>query len=198
MKLPKTYVWVLAGGALFLGVLGVETVINSAPPPGPPKAADERTIKEIMDTMVDPSGDVVFESVQEGADQNGVTQKFPQSDVEWEEVRHALSILAQAPGLLTADGRKAAPPGTRSMSPLVENEPPEVDRLIAADRPGFVKAAKRFGDAVAKAQKAVEARDKDAYKASLDGIAKGCEACHLEFFYPNDKRAQDAAREDGI
>jgi hypothetical protein len=198
MKLGKTSTWVLAGVGLIVAVIGVETVLNSAPPPPPPKPTDTRTIKEIMDTMVDPNGDIVFESVREISDDRGVTREVPQSAADWEEVRHALSILAEAPGLLTAEGRRAAPPGARSLNPLVENEPEEVDRLIASDRKGFNNRAKRFGEAVAKAQKAVEAKDVAAYSASLDGIAKACEACHLEFFYPNDKRAQDAAREDGI
>jgi hypothetical protein len=46
--------------------------------------------------------------------------------------------------------------------------------------------------------KAVDAKDKDALFRSLDGIDKACENCHLHYWYPNDKRAQEAAKEDGI
>jgi hypothetical protein len=43
-----------------------------------------------------------------------------------------------------------------------------------------------------------DARDKDALLKSIDSIDKACENCYLHHWYPNDKRAQEAAREDGI
>jgi hypothetical protein len=46
--------------------------------------------------------------------------------------------------------------------------------------------------------KAVEAKDKDALLIGLDAIDKACESCHLRYWYPKDKRAQEAAKQDGI
>jgi hypothetical protein len=46
--------------------------------------------------------------------------------------------------------------------------------------------------------KAVEAKDKDALVLALDGIDKACESCHLHYWYPRDKRAREAAKEDGV
>jgi len=78
------------------------------------------TIKDIMDSMVDPSGDFMFESVVEIADANGITHKAPQTDEEWEQVRHRALILLEAPNLLIMEGRKVAKPGEKSKNPEVE------------------------------------------------------------------------------
>ena len=44
---------------------------------------------------------------------------------------------------------------------------------------------------------AVDAHDPRALQRALDGVDKACESCHLHYFYPNDKRAWQAAKEDG-
>jgi hypothetical protein len=156
------------------------------------------TIKDIMHSMVDPSGDFVFKSVQQIADEHGISEKAPKTDAEWEDVRQRLLVLLEAPNLLAAEGRLAARPKDRSMNPQVENEPEEVQKLLDADRPAFIRRARRLHDAAALAMKAVDAKDKDALFQALDGIDKACENCHLHYWYPNDKRAQEAAKEDGL
>jgi hypothetical protein len=156
------------------------------------------TIKDIMHSMVDPSGDFLFKSVQEIADEQGIRQKAPETDAQWEDVRDRLRVLLEAPDLLTTEGRLAARPKDRSKDPQVENEPDAVQKLLGADRSSFVRRARRLHDAAAVAMKAVDAKDKDALFHALDGIDKACENCHLHYWYPNDKRAQEAAKEDGL
>jgi hypothetical protein len=34
--------------------------------------------------------------------------------------------------------------------------------------------------------------------AKLVDVDKACESCHLRYWYPNDKRAQAAAKEQGV
>jgi hypothetical protein len=156
------------------------------------------TIKDIMHSMVDPSGDFVFKSVQQIADEHGIREKAPDTDADWKDVRDHLAVLLAVPEVLTTEGRMAARPKDRSKNPQVENEPDEVMKLLDADRPSFLRRARRLHDAAAVAMKAVDAKDKDALFRSLDGIDKACESCHLHYWYPNDKRAQEAARADGI
>jgi Cytochrome C' len=151
-----------------------------------------------MDSMVNPSGDFVFESVQEIADEHGITEKAPKTDEEWESVRRHLFVLLEAPNLLTMDGRKVARPEDRSRNPAVENQPEEVQRLVDADRQSFIRRARRLQDAAALAMKAVDAKDKNALFHAIEGIDKACENCHLHYWYPNDKRAREAAKQDGI
>jgi hypothetical protein len=156
------------------------------------------TIKDIMHSMIDPNGDYVFKSVQEIADDHGIREKAPKTDADWEDLRQHLLVLRDAPSILTTEGRLAARPRDRSRNPQVENEPAEVQKLLNADRPSFIRRARRLHDAAALAIQAVDAKDKDALFHAIDGIDKACENCHLHYWYPNDKRAQEAAKEDGI
>ena len=155
------------------------------------------TIKDIMHSMVDPSGDFLFQSVQTIADDHGVREKAPRTDAQWEDVRQHLTVLVEAQDLLTG-GRMAARPRDRSKNPQVENEPEEVQQLIDSNRADFNWRSHRLGDAASVAMKAVEAKDKDALVLALDGIDKACESCHLHYWYPRDKRAREAAKEDGV
>jgi len=154
------------------------------------------TIKDIMHSMVDPSGDFLFQSIQTIADERGVREIAPHTDAEWENVRERLMVLHEAPNLL--QGRRAARPTERSKNPQVENEPEEIQELLDADRSTFIRRAQKLQDAASVAMKAVDAKDKDALLLGLDGIDKACESCHLRYWYPKDKRAQEAAKQDGV
>jgi hypothetical protein len=154
------------------------------------------TVKDIMHSMVDPSGDFLFHSVRMIADERGVREIAPHSDAEWENVRERLKVLLEAPNLLP--GRRAARPRDRSKNPEVESEPEDIQKLLDADRSTFLRRAHRLRDAASAAMKAVDAKDKDALLLGLDGIDKACESCHLRFWYPNDKRAHEAAKQDGL
>src|SRR5215475_1149445 len=88
------------------------------------------TIKDIMDSMVDPSGDFMFESVVEIADERGITHKAPQTDEDWEGVRQHALVLLEAPNLLVMEGRKVAKTGEKSKNPQVELEPEQIQKLV--------------------------------------------------------------------
>ena len=180
-----------------IAVLLVALAACSKPAPQP-DLLKTATIKDIMDSMVDPSGDYMFEAVAEIADEHGITQKAPQTDEEWEEVRRRSLVLLEAPNLLTMDGRKVAQAGERSKNPQVELQPEEIQKLVDGDRPSFFRRARKLQDAAAQALKAVDAKDKDALFLAIGSIDKACENCHLHYWYPNDQRAQQAAKEDGI
>jgi len=156
------------------------------------------TVKDIMHSMVEPSGDFLFQSVQTIANEHGVIEKAPETGQEWDAVRQKLAILSEAPDLLVAPGRRAARPRDRSKNPQVESEPDEVQKLLDAERPDFIHRARRLQEAASVAMNAVDAKDKDALRLALDGIDKACESCHLHYWYPNDKRAREAAKENGV
>jgi hypothetical protein len=165
----------------------------------PVAAADTAnlSIRTIMASMVDPSGDFLFESVADIADERGITHKAPTTRREWEGVRHHLQVLVDAQKLLIIPGRRAAEPGDRSSNPAVENEPEQVQRLLDSEHSDFERRAQRLSAAAALGLKAVDAQDTTALFAAITAIDKACESCHLHYWYPNDKRAHQAAREEG-
>jgi hypothetical protein len=151
-----------------------------------------------MHSMVDPSGDFLFHSVQMISDDRGTREIAPQTDEQWEDVRQRVRILMNVPDLLSAPGLRAARPRDRSKNPEVEDEPAEVQQLLDANRPDFARRARKLGDAASVTMQAVDAKDKEALLRALDGIDRACEVCHLRYWYPKDKRAVDAARAAGI
>ncbi len=154
------------------------------------------TIKDVMHSMIDPNGDFIFQSVEQIADEHGVHQIAPKTDADWDDVRQHLAVLREAPNLL--EGRTAARPRDRSRNPESESEPEQIEKAVDADRPALMRRARRLQDAATEALQAADAKDKDALLQSIDRIDKACENCHLHYWYPNDKRAQEAAREDRI
>jgi hypothetical protein len=177
----------LAGGLsllLWMGALGA--------------ARGPATVKDIMHSMVDPSGDFLFHSVQMISDERGIREIAPQTDEQWQDVRTRVRVLLEAPEILSAPSRRAARPRDRSKNPAVENEPAEVQKLLDADRADFARRARKLGDAASVAMQAVDAKDKDALLRALDGIDKACEVCHLRYWYPKDRKAVEAARAAGI
>jgi hypothetical protein len=156
------------------------------------------TVKDIMDSMVDPSADFLFESIVEIADEKGITQKAPQTDEEWKQVRRRALVLLEAPNLLVMEGRRVAQPHERSENPQVELQPEEIQKLVDGDRPSFIRRARKLQDGAAMALKAIDSKDKTALFHAIESIDRACESCHLHYWYPNDRRAQEAAKEQGL
>ena len=184
-------------GALVASLL-VMAAACSRNEPSAADLADRATIKDIMDSMVDPSADVLFESVVEIADENGVTHKVPHTDEDWKQVHRHAVVLLEAPNLLVMDGRKVAQPHERSENPQVELQPEDIQKLIDGDRLSFVRRARSLQDAAAMALKAIEIKDSTALFHAIESIDRACESCHLHYWYPNDQRAQQAAKEQGL
>ena len=153
------------------------------------------TIKDIMDSMVDPSADFIFDSVAQIADEHGITEKAPHTDEEWKEVRRRAVQLLEAPNLLVMPGRKAALPGDRSQNPKIELQPEEIQKLIDGDHAAFAARALVLQDAAASALRAIDAKNAKGLFDAAGELDKACENCHLHYWYPNDERAQAAFKE---
>ncbi len=186
----KSYCWVL----LALTLIGT----GCRKSPQAPQLLRPAYIKDIMDSMVDPSGEFVFQSVQQISDEHGIREKAPQTDADWEAVRERLIVLLEAPNLLVMPGRKVAPPDVTSQNPGIELEPAQIQKAIDDNRTVFIRRARGLQDAAAVAMKAVEAKNKDALFQAEDGIDKACESCHIHYWYPNDQRARAIAESEGI
>jgi hypothetical protein len=183
---------------LVAGLIGAATACTKGDPQTAADLLRTATIRDIMGSMVDPSGDFMFESVAQIADENGITEKAPKTDEEWAEVRRHAVILLEAPNLLTMEGRQVALPGEKARFPEVELQPEEIQKMLDSDRPSFIRHARRLQDAASMALLAIDAKDKDALFRSIENVDKACEYCHLHYWYPNDKKAVEAAKERWI
>jgi len=165
-----------------------EPVLPASPQP---EFRPTATIKDIMDSIVDPSADELWESVATTVDATGVHDKYPQTDEEWKAVRRDAIRLLEGSNLLLIPGRHVAKAGEKSENPGIELEPEQMEALINQDRATFSQLAHNLHDSVMVSFKAIEARDKEALLASGAGIDEACEKCHMKYWYPNDVRPPD-------
>ena len=188
-----TTVACLVLGAVLL--VGTACRQAAAPEAAPPPLLHTATIKDIMDSMVDPSADYLFDAVSVVADEHGVTEKYPRTDEEWKEVRRRAMQLIEAPNLLLMPGRAVANPGDKAENAGIELEPAQIKALIDGDVNAFAARARVLQDAGMLALKASQDKNKEALFEAAGSIDKACENCHLHYWYPNDTRAQEAFKE---
>jgi cytochrome c556 len=143
------------------------------------------TIKELMDSVIDPAADDLWGSVEFIASQAGVEDRRPRTDEEWKAVRRRAITLIEATNLLVMQPRHAAPSGTQAGEG--ELTPAQIDKRIADSRPAFVQFAHGLEATAVKALRAIDKKDADALFEAGGEIDEACEACHLTYWYPNQK-----------
>ena len=142
------------------------------------------TIRDLMDSIIDPSADVVWGAVGSVVDQDGVHDTFPKTQEEWLNVRRGAIRIIEGSNLLMMPGREAAPPGSKSEAPGVELEPPEITALIKKNRRSFDAFARTLQALGIEAVRAIEAQDTAALLEIGGRIQDACEGCHQVFWYP--------------
>jgi len=152
------------------------------------------TIKDLMDSIVDPSADVVWGAVGTVVDQDGAHETFPKTQEEWLNVRRAAIRIVEGANLLMMPGREAAPPGSKSEAPGVELEPPEITVLIRKKRTSFDAFARALQAVGAEAVRASDAQDTAALLDIGGRMQDVCESCHQTFWYPGAKQPGAAAK----
>jgi len=160
--------------------------------PAEAQAAQDRkvytTIRDLMDSIVDPSADVVWGAVGTVVDQEGAHETFPKTQEEWLNVRRAAIRIIEGANLLMMPGREAAPPGAKSEAPGVELEPPEITALMRTNRTSFDAFARALQAVGAEAVRASDAQDTAALLDIGGRMQDVCESCHQVFWYPGAKQ----------
>src|SRR5262245_54272093 len=152
------------------------------------------TVKELMEHIVDPTADWIFDAAVINVTTKGVEEIVPKTDEDWLHVERGAMILAEASNLLKMQ-RAMAPPGTAGATPLRPDEPApelspkEIEAKVNANRDLGNKHADELRTVALAAQAIVKKRDVDGLFKIGSDIDRTCENCHLEFWYPGDKAA---------
>jgi hypothetical protein len=146
------------------------------------------SVKDIMDAVVDPNADVIWDSVATTISRAGTDEKMPRTDEEWKQVRRSAIALLEATNLLLIEGRRIANPGDKSENPEIELEPEAIQKLMDADRNAWVKYAHGLHDAAMVTLKAIDAKNVQALQDSGAELDVACENCHLHYWYPDQKQ----------
>lgn len=145
------------------------------------------TIREIMKSMIDPSANSLYNAVSSSVTSDGVKEKSPKTEEEWDEVRRQAITLIEASDLIVLTGRHVAGPAEVALNPRVQLSPAEIEAMIAKDRASWVKMAHDLHDSIRPALKAIDEKNPMALSDSTIAIDMTCESCHVKFWYP-DKR----------
>jgi hypothetical protein len=157
-------------------------------PPPDPQYRLTATVKDIMDSMVDPVADVIWNSVATIITKDGVEERAPRTDEEWAKVRHAAVTIAEATNLLMMPGRQIAKPGEKSENPGIELEPDEVAKLIRQNPANWATRVASLHASAVETLSAIDKKDVAGLVDSGEKLDQACERCHLDYWYPNDKR----------
>jgi len=145
------------------------------------------SIKDLMESIIDPSADVLWGAVTTVVDQEGIHETFPKTPEEWLDLRRAAVRIIEGANLLMMPGRDAAPMGTKSEVPGVELEPAQITALIKKKRKSFDAFAKALRVLGLEALRASDSKDVALLMEIGGRMEDVCEGCHKAFWYPNEK-----------
>jgi hypothetical protein len=180
----------ILGLLLFLGGCNASQPQSQTPAQPQTEYRTTATVKDIMDALVDPGSDYIWDSVETIVSAKGTEEKAPHTDEDWKQVRNHAIMLLEATNLLQIPGRHVAKAGEKAEDPKVELSPEQIEESINKDRASWINYAHGLHDATMAAFKAIEAKDAESLLNAGDGIDNACEKCHLQYWYPNEKRPE--------
>jgi hypothetical protein len=146
------------------------------------------SVKELMQYMLDPASDFIFDAVKIETTRKGTVEKVPKTDADWEKIRIGAVTIAEGAYLLKVP-RPSAPAGDENNSTgpdASELSPAQIKAKLEADPVLWnakIEALRNVGLEVleiVKTRKTAELWD-----ASYN-LDQACESCHLQYWYPGD------------
>jgi cytochrome c556 len=149
------------------------------------------SVKELMRFTIDPLADNIFDAVSWDITRKGIKETVPRSDEDWEKVKIGAVTLAEGIYLLKLP-RPFAPPGdvNNSTGPNPpELSPAQIQAKLDADPVLWDAKIEALRNVALEVLEVANKKDaKELFEASED-LDKACEACHLEYWYPGDRKA---------
>jgi hypothetical protein len=168
-------------------VTAVAPVAQAPATPPPPPFQIMASIQELMDAVIDPAADALWNSVSIVETTKGTVFHQPHSAEEWQNARRHAIALIEGTNLLVMDGRRLVAPGSpvldQGTSGVLSAE--EGQKLLDAQHPTFVQFARALREAGTQMLTSIDKKDPAGMMnagSAMDGV---CESCHLTFWYPN-------------
>jgi hypothetical protein len=177
-----------------LAVVAVASSCGSPPTAAPQSSVGSPmtpvlSVRELMEHIVDPQADYVFDAVGVDVGPNGAVETKPTTDEDWTRIERGAWVLAEASNLLKMQ-RKMAPDDVKPQGPGgPELAPHEIEAKVKANPQLWSSHADVLRDEALKVIAIVKARDADKLFDAGSRIDMACEGCHLDFWYPGDREA---------
>ena len=142
------------------------------------------TFQEVMDAVVDPAADYLWDAVSSKVDAQGTHDFVPHTAGEWHQLRQRAIVLVEAANLIAVPGRRVAhgnmtieQPAALDVHSIQQRLDTQHDQLL-----GFAAALRDISLTLVAD---IDRKDTAAiveHGATLDEV---CEACHKVFWYPD-------------
>jgi hypothetical protein len=180
--------WLFALAAcLALAIACRATAVTPAAEESPYRPSS--TVREIMQSVVAPSAQGLWDSVGTISNAKGTFDLEPRTDAEWAVVRRHAITLVESANLLVIRGRHIAQAAADTLKaddadPGSELHPAEIEKRVAANWPAWVAMAHTLHDSATTMLHAVDKKDASALESTGSDLDAICENCHLAFWYP--------------
>jgi len=147
------------------------------------------SVKELMNDMIDPASDNIFNAVGTVINAKGIIETAPQTDDDWARVRSGAVTLAEGVDLLKVP-RAIAPPGERNASDgpdASDLTPEQIKAKIEADPVLWIAKIQALRNINLEVLEIVKRKDVKELSDAGEILDRACESCHLEFWYPAEK-----------
>ena len=192
-----------------LGLVAVTTSVctrapnNSAPAGGATQngalmgaITPDVSVKQLMGHMIDPAADIIFDSVWSDSTAAGVVEHKPTTEEDWEKVETGAITLIEGVELLKVV-RPFAPPGdvNQSVGPdAPELSPTQIKEKVDKDPVLWLAKIQAVRNVGLEVLDVVKKKDSEKLFEAGSDLDEACEACHVEYWYPNDKALKGAKR----
>ena len=175
-------------GILLLGLLASCTRTDTAATAQGPKPL--ASIQELMQSIVDPAADALWEAVSTTVTAQGEEEKRPRTPEDWRQLRHLAITLSESGNLLAQRGRRVAHAGQQLEDHHVDAtlKAGDIQARIDADPQAFAQFALALQAAAGESLSAIDRQDIDALLRAGSQLDQACEACHQRYWYPGDRR----------
>ena len=184
-----------------LVVVGVGVVMSACSPPQstPPPPPSQQTqlwgdmkpvvsVKELMRDMLDPLADNIFDSVYVIVDKNGILEKSPKTDEDWDKIRIGGVSIAEGAYLLKVR-RPFTPPGDENNSTgpdAVELSPAQITAKVEKDPVEWNARIEALRNVGLQVLDIVKRKDVDELWDAGENLEEACENCHRSYWYPGE------------
>jgi hypothetical protein len=168
--------------ALFFAVVSLFLCPSCQKPKPEAEYSPTTPIKYLMEHIIDPAADTIWDSVGTKISRKGALENAPHTDEEWAALRLSAIQLQEASNLIQIPGRHVTKPGERNPEGL-ERQPHEIEALINGDRQTWISFAHGLRDGATLALKAVDAKDIAKLLDSGEQLDNACERCHQHYRY---------------
>jgi glyoxylase-like metal-dependent hydrolase (beta-lactamase superfamily II)/cytochrome c556 len=183
--------------AAWPGHLRADRRLFASPAGGRARSYPIGSIHELMEDIVEPSADAVWDSTAILTDAKGIHNNAPTTPEQWEKVRHSALTLVEVMNLVAMDGRRVIPEGEQ-MGAGGTLDAAAIQARLVQNHADFARHAASLQAVAVEALRAIDARDLKKLDMAGAKIDAACEGCHLQFWYPpRDEKNPEPEQPDG-